>query len=314
MNIDYKGKGEVPGHVLNQFSMDEYNDYFRIATTVGNVWEGSSVNNVYVLDENMETVGKLEDLAKGEKIYSARFIGPRAYMVTFKKVDPLFVIDLSDPTNPKVLGKLKIPGYSDYLHPFDENHIIGIGKEAVDASEQEVSQRSLDFAWYQGVKLALFDVSDVENPKEVSKFVIGDRGTDSEALYEHKAFLFDKSKQLLVIPISLHEINRETYPNPGPTTYGDLTFEGAYVFTLNLEDGFKLKGRVTHTNMSFTQSDSRSYYYSYGYEIRRSLYIDDVLYTASDRMIKMNKLDTLDEIKKVEFSQENNDSPYIEPL
>src|SRR3989338_2484460 len=120
--IGYQGQGAVPGHILNQFSMDEFEGNFRIATTDGEVWQtgSNSKNNVYILNEEMDTIGKLEDLAPGEKIYSARFMGKKAYMVTFKKVDPLFVIDVSEPTNPKVLGKLKIPGYSDYLPPIDE--------------------------------------------------------------------------------------------------------------------------------------------------------------------------------------------------
>ncbi|MDI6884716.1 MAG: beta-propeller domain-containing protein, partial [Hadesarchaea archaeon] len=151
--IEYKSQGEVPGQVLNQFSMDEYQGYFRIATTTG--WMGQ--NNVYVLDGNLDIVGRLEGLAPGESIYSARFIGSRAYLVTFKKVDPLFVIDLEDPKNPRALGELKIPGYSDYLHPYDETHLIGVGKDTVDMGS---------FAWYQGIKIALFDVSDPENPRE----------------------------------------------------------------------------------------------------------------------------------------------------
>jgi uncharacterized secreted protein with C-terminal beta-propeller domain len=159
--IQYKAQGSVSGQLLNQFSMDQHGDYFRVATTSGSFWGGTSANNVYVLDSGMSTVGKLEDLAPGERIYSVRFIGDRAYMVTFKKIDPLFVIDLSQPANPSILGKLKIPGYSDYLHPYDENHIIGIGKHTVEAEEGLKEQRNLDFAWYQGLKIALFDVSDV---------------------------------------------------------------------------------------------------------------------------------------------------------
>ena len=132
-NIDYKKTGEVPGRVLNQFSMDEYDNHFRIATTTGRVIRAgaqTSANHVYILDENLKITGKIEDIAPGESIYSVRFMGEKAYMVTFQKIDPLFVIDLKDPKNPKILGKLKIPGYSDYLHPYDENHIIGIGKDA----------------------------------------------------------------------------------------------------------------------------------------------------------------------------------------
>ena len=195
-SIEGVADGTVPGWVLNQFSMDENEGYFRIATTTGYSWgvAASSKNNVYVLDPEMKVVGRLEDLAPGEQIYSARFMGDRLYMVTFKKVDPLFVIDLSEPTAPRVLGKLKIPGYSNYLHPYDENHVIGLGKEAVDAEGG-------DFAWYQGVKLSLFDVTDVSNPIEVAKVEIGDRGTDSPALYDHKAFLFNREMNLLVIPV-----------------------------------------------------------------------------------------------------------------
>ena len=307
--IDYKGQGSVPGNVLNQFSMDEYNGYFRVATTVGEVWNGDSRNNVYVLDSELKQTGKLEDLAPGEKIYSARFMGDRLYLVTFKKVDPLFVIDLSNPSDPKILGKLKIPGYSDYLHPYDETHIIGIGKEAVEASDEETGQRNLNFAWYQGVKLSLFDVSDVENPKEISKFNIGDRGTDSEALYEHKAFLFDKNKGIVVIPISLREINRETNPNPEPTAYGDQTFEGAYVLSLDLVNGFGLKGRVTHLNDTEI-AKMGDYWYSSGSQIRRSLYIGNTLYTLSNKMIKANSLADLSEVSMVALPFEQYGGPY----
>ena len=166
--IMYLANGTVPGRVLNQFSMDESNDYFRIATTKG--WSTSATNNVYILNQQLSIVGKLEGLARGESIYSARFMGDRCYLVTFQKVDPLFVIDLKDPQNPQVLGKLKIPGYSNYLEPYDDTHLIGIGKEAL-AAEQG------DFSWYQGVKIALFDVSNVSEPKEIAEVVIGDRGT-----------------------------------------------------------------------------------------------------------------------------------------
>ncbi len=311
--IKYIATGEVPGHILNQFSMDEFKGNFRIATTIGEVFNGNSANNMYVLDENMNLIGKLENLARSEKIYSVRFIGNRAYMVTFKKVDPLFVIDLSIPENPKVLGELKIPGYSDYLHPYDENHIIGIGKEAVDASSEEKFGRNLDFAWYQGIKISLFDVSDVENPKEVSKFNIGDRGTDSEALRDHKAFLFDREKKLLVIPISLHEINREQYPNGVPTTaYGQSTFEGVYVLSLDLENGFKLKGRISHVKDAEIQKDRFRYYPRYyGENIRRSLYIDNVLYTISQGLIKANDLGNLEEINRVELPNAGRDYQII---
>ncbi|KYK20881.1 hypothetical protein AYK21_05435 [Thermoplasmatales archaeon SG8-52-2] len=297
--IDYKTKGEVPGHVLNQFSMDEHNGYFRIATTVGYIWDSTnpSKNNVYILDENLNRVSEIENIAPGEQIYSARFMGDKAYIVTFKNIDPFFTIDLSDPNNPEVLGYLKIPGFSTYLHPLDENHIIGIGKDAV-ASDNPT------FAWYQGLKLALFDVSDFENPQEVENVIIGDRGTDSSALYDHKAFLFDREKELLVIPVSLYEISEEIkdqYDEEPPNTYGEFTYQGAYIYNLNL-DGFTYKGRITHmTEEEKNNSEYWWYWYnSYSY-ITRSLYIGNVLYTISSSMVKMNNLEDLSEIKSLDL-------------
>ncbi len=287
--IEYKCGSEVPGHVLNQFSIDEYQGYLRIATTTGEVWGGSARNNVYVLNEDLNIFGRLEGIAPGEKIYSARFMGSRAYLVTFKKVDPLFVIDLTDPTNPRTLGELEIPGYSDYLHPYDETHVIGIGKDAVDMGS---------FAWYQGVKIALFDVSDPENPREISSYVIGDRGTNSYALDDHRAFLFSRSKNLLVIPISLAEINEEQYPDGVPPyAYGEHTWDGAYVFNISLTDGLVLKGGITHLEENSTPW---SWYYSSN-SVKRSLYIENVLYTISDGMIKMNDLADLHAINSVEL-------------
>jgi uncharacterized secreted protein with C-terminal beta-propeller domain len=294
--IKYESRGEVPGHVLNQFSMDEYNGHFRIATTTGS-WDMTSKNHVYVLDMNLDTVGNLEDLAPGESIYSARFIGNRVYLVTFRKIDPLFVIDLTDPYNPKVLGKLKIPGYSDYLHPYDENHVIGIGKETVAAEEG-------DFAWYQGVKLSLFDVSDVEKPKEISKYEIGDRGTDSYALRDHKAFLFSREKGIMVLPILLAEIDEEKYPNGvPPNAYGDYVWQGAYVLELTLENGFLLKGRVTHLETD-EELEKSGYYFGSPYSVTRSFYIENVLYTVSLKKVKMNDMDTLEQLGEVELPYE----------
>jgi uncharacterized secreted protein with C-terminal beta-propeller domain len=293
--INYEASGEIPGWVLNQFSMDEYQGYFRVATTTGNVWGGetASANQVYVLDQQLDIIGQLKDLAPGEQIYSARFIGNRCYLVTFKKIDPLFVIDLKDPFDPKVLGELKITGYSDYLHPYDENHVIGIGKETIAAEEG-------DFAWYQGVKLSLFDVSDVQNPKVVGQYEIGDRGTDSPALQDHKAFLFDRSKNLLVIPVSVAEIDAAKYPyGVPPYAYGDYVWQGAYVFNISLEKGLELKGRITHCgDANPVQS---WYYYSSSCSIERSLYIGNILYTISDAEVKLNSLGDLSEIKVIDL-------------
>ncbi|MBU4301112.1 beta-propeller domain-containing protein [archaeon] len=371
-NIEYKTSGEVPGNTLNQFSMDEHNGYFRIATTTsgnggfvpmgggivraqtaiaeatasgatgnavsstsqnigsegisesseGITWEEQQrieqenptktiaekrvapppqptgpLNHVYVLDEDLNIVGKLQDIASGERIYSVRFLGDKAYMVTFRQIDPLFVIDLSVPQDPKVLGYLKIPGVSDYLHPYDETHIIGVGRDATEEGR------------ITGMKLSLFDVSDVANPKEISKYVIGERGTDSEALRDHKAFLFSKEKNLLVIPVSeYHQVNVE---NTKPE-FGDFwrsTYEqSAYVFNIDLANGISLKGKISHNKAPSTFNETMyNYNYDYNTQIRRSLYIDNALYTISQKLIKMNALDTLDEINKVElpFEEQN---------
>jgi uncharacterized secreted protein with C-terminal beta-propeller domain len=300
-NIEPEGEGDVPGYVLNQFSMDENDGYFRIATTTRASWfssgQSESKNHVYVLDMDLNIVGKVEDLAPGESIYSARFLGDRGYMVTFRKIDPLFVIDLSDPANPRVLGKLKIPGYSDYLHPYDDDHIIGLGKEAIGAEEG-------NFAWYQGVKLALFDVSDVENPREVSKFEVGDRGTESYALDDHKAFLFDREKKLLVIPITLAELDPSKYDGEIPDWQrGDYVWQGAYVFSLNIEDGFQLRGRITHVLPEDQSLLKSGYYYYSPYSVKRSLYMDDVLYTLSDEVVKANSLSDLTELGKLDLPE-----------
>jgi uncharacterized secreted protein with C-terminal beta-propeller domain len=273
--ITYLAKGEVAGYLKNQFAMDEYSGNLRVATT-SDVWTTRGqyeYNNVFVLDSAMKTIGSLTHIAEQEKIYSTRFIGDRLYMVTFKRIDPFFVIDLSTPSSPKILGKLKIPGYSDYLHPYDKNHIIGIGKETATTEWGGVSTK--------GLKLALFDVTDVEHPKQIDKVEIGDSGTDSAALTDHRAFLFDKNKNLLVIPA------RVVKTIDVPEKYsGDQQriWYGAYVFGVTPERGFDLRGTVEH-------STSGGYaWYGSPYEVKRSLYIGDTLYTLSQKQILANSI------------------------
>jgi uncharacterized secreted protein with C-terminal beta-propeller domain len=279
--ITYIGKGEVPGTLDNQFSMDEYNNNLRLATT-SSVYTQSgqyTYNNVYVLDGKMSTIGSLTHIAEQETIYSTRFIGDRLYMVTFKRIDPFFVIDLSKPETPKILGKLKIPGYSDYLHPYDATHIIGIGKETTTNDWGGVST--------SGIKLALFDVSDVANPKQIDKVQIGDAGSDSAALTDHHAFLFDKAKNLLVIPVMAVTANAVT-KGDYYTTQPQVWY-GAYVFGLTPQTGFTLRGTVQHG----TGTNGYYYYGSSTSDVKRSLYIGTVLYTMSSKQIKANSLDDI---------------------
>ncbi len=233
-------------------------------------------NNVYTLDSNLNIVGRLEKIVPDERIYFMRFMGERAYIVTFKRVDPLFVIDLSDAANPKILGELKIPGFSDYLHPYDDTHLIGIGKEVDESGE---------FVLTEGVKLGLFDVSDHANPKEIAKYEIGDRGTDSEALYDHHAFLFSKEKGLLVMPIVLAEVKEGEQ-------WGTYVSQGAYVFNVDLQNGFSLKGSVTHA----PATEIPEYFVFSPYSVKRSLYIESVLYTLSDKLIKASNISDLSEV------------------
>ncbi|MDP2685197.1 MAG: beta-propeller domain-containing protein [bacterium] len=284
--LTYKGSGEVTGNVLNQFAMDEHEGYFRIATTKNRTWSNfedtntESYNNVYVLDENLKVVGSVENLAEGERIYSARFMQGRVYLVTFRQTDPLFVIDLKDPKNPTVLGELKVPGFSSYLHPFDETTLIGFGKQADEDGR------------VQGLKLSLFDVSDVENLKEIDTYEMGDTGSDSIALNDHKAFLFSGAKNLLVVPVSLRD-------QLTAGSYRSVYTNGAMVFEIT-KDGFTFRDKINHGD----KDESGSEYYYYGYydtSVRRSLYIEDLLYTLSTKYLKMNKLDDLSEIKTLEL-------------
>jgi uncharacterized secreted protein with C-terminal beta-propeller domain len=283
-NMTCEANGKVSGRELNQFSMDEYNDHFRIVTRL---WiNGTSQTGLFILDMNLTVTGNLEGLGLAENLHSSRFIGDRCYLVTFKSTDPLFVINLTDPTKPAVLGELKIPGYSDYLHPYDETHIIGVGKETTEASE--------DFAWYQGIKVSLFDVSNVSNPIQVDKYVIGERGSDSPVLTDHKAFLFDKEKNLLVIPVLVAEVDRAQYPyGVPPYAYGTPVWQGAYVFNITA-NGFTLKGKITHAQYSTEMPET-------GYWIKRALYIEDALYTVSDKKVKINSLSDLALIKEIEI-------------
>lgn len=206
--ISLAAEGKVTGSVLNQFSMDEHNGYFRIATTEGSAWgaERSSKNHLFIFDDQLKQVGAVNDLAKGERIYSARFMGDKAYLVTFRETDPLFVIDTKNPAAPKVLGELKIPGFSNYLHPIGENHLLGIGYDT-EVRMQEGSKEPI--ALTGGMKLSLFNITDFHNPKEQQAVIIGGRGTNSIVQYDHKALFRDPRNNYFGFPISIYEATED---------------------------------------------------------------------------------------------------------
>lgn len=290
ISLKYVAKAEVPGRLLNQFSMDESENRFRIATTMEYyVYKQVLYNNVYVLDQGMNIVGSLEKIAPDESIYSTRFMGDRLYMVTFKRIDPFFVIDMSADT-PKVLGALKIPGYSNYLHPYDENHVIGIGKET---KENQYGGTEV-----LGVKIALFDVTNVANPVELDVETIGKQGTESEVLYDHKALLFDREKNILSIPIWEH--NQMVYDSSRPYVEPNV-WRGFYVYGINTDSGFALKGKIVHSN-------STGYDYSMA---SRSFYIGEVLYTVTSNLMKMNDISDLHEINQLKLRDEAKIIKYI---
>ena len=286
--LAFEAKGSVAGYILNQYSMDEHNGYFRLATTSQ---KNSTQNNVFVLNMNLTTVGKLENLAITERIYSARFMGDRAYLVTFRQIDPFFVLDLSDPADPRVAGELKIPGYSSYLHPYDADHVIGLGIEN------------------NTVKLSLFDVTNINSPTEMAKYIIEGDWTYSEALNDPKAFQFDKAKELLVIPVAITRYGVVESDPGAVNATGKIDgialstqdyWQGAYVFKLTLTGGFELRGGVTHQDNSTSQQ-----YYWYGdisKNVNRALYIDDTLYTVSNARVKLNSLTNLTEIAEIKLS------------
>ncbi len=335
-SLTLAASGNVTGTVMSQYSMDEYNGYFRIATSSSDYsqtsYSSTQQNNLYILDSNLKVVGKIENLASGEELHSARFIADRCYLVTFNQIDPLFVLDLTQPTNPMVLGNLTIPGYSDFLQPYDATHLIGIGQDvnaSIDANKVE-TPGDVYYTAVLGLKVSLFDVSNVANPKETSSIVIGDSGTTSEALTDPKAILFDASKNLLVLPIELYLSTNSTattspgatgtagngiaVPAPAPmiptnTYYPQFAWQGIYVFNVDLTNGITIKGNITQLDNASTYLANPSLAttgsYPWGesqYFIDRSLYIGNVLYTVSQSRVQLNSLGNFTLLAKVDLN------------
>lgn len=263
--FNFKAECNIDGQVNNQFSMDENKDTFRIATTTGNIWvDETTANNLYILNDKLEEIGRVENFGKEEKIYSVRYVENKAYVVTFKQTDPLFVIDLSESTKPQILGELKIPGYSTYLHPYDDTHLIGFGYDTKENGTRVITN---------GLKMSMFDISDFNNPQELFKISIGDsKYTYSELLYNHKALLFSKEKNIIAFPLY--------------SSSGRKTNSRAAIYNIDLKKGFSLKGEISNVTNKYEEN------------VKRIVFANDTFYTFSDSLVKVANMDTLEVVKE----------------
>ncbi len=269
--------GSVKGTILNQFSMDEYDDYFRIVTTYydynlfgiddiiapGEEEEDTTKNNLFVLDKDLKMVSKIEGLAKGERIYSVRFDGEIVYFVTFKQIDPLFVVDLSNPSTPTIKTELKIPGFSEYLHVFNDKYLFGLGKETNEDGR------------VTNLKISMYDIQNKSDVTEKYKTIIGNENSWTEASYNHKAVLVSSTKNIIAFPMD------------------DLYV--VYKFTEDV--GFEKIGEIDYN----TEED---YYYYSGNT--RGLYINDYLYVVNYQDIRTINLTTLTHGNVLELIPSNN--------
>ena len=283
----YVGSGGVDGYPKDQFSLDEFEGVLRIATTVSQRTEGTdqnpwgtveTVNRVWTLsqeDGRLRRRGQSEALAKGERIFSARFMGKRGYVVTFRQTDPLYTFDLSDPANPHKVGELKVTGFSTYLHPLDENHLLALGEE-----------RSADGSWQgRALKLTLFDVTNPAAPRQAFTQTVGTAYGYSEALWSHKAFNFFAARNLLAIP----------FTDWSPQNTGD--YWSSFVselrlFSVSVEGGIVPRGSLALSDLYRTYGNAQ-WSYTYSPEVRRSVMADDFVYAISDAGIRVARQDAL---------------------
>ncbi|PWL56493.1 MAG: hypothetical protein DBY34_10395 [Oscillospiraceae bacterium] len=266
-DIHFAATGKVPGQVLGQFSMDESGGYFRVAST--SFSDSGTVNNLYVLDQSLKQVGSVEGLAPGESIKSVRYLGDTAYVVTFREVDPLFAIDLSTPSKPKVLGQLKTPGFSEYLHPVDSSTLIGFGTNTTVAENGAVMEN--------GMKLSLFDVSDPLHPKESQVFYLGNQGSSSEGKENHKAFFYDGQRGQIGFPATIATQVDKDKADP-LSSQNEITFSGYLLLDFSKEDGFSIAAY-------FPNGGEGNGVSALGDRIRRGVRIGESFYTISGQQL-----------------------------
>ena len=287
--VNYTGSGEVRGHLgwsenKRAFRMGETGEssqYLNIVTSVGDTWNESSSTRLTVLEDSgdrLDYVNHIDGIGKpGEQLYAARFLGDRAYLVTFRVIDPLYVVDLSEPAEPVIAGELEIEGYSDYLHPVSDTLLLGVGKDAVpdDGSSDFGFARG---AWYQGVKLSLFDVSNPAAPTEIDALVYGKRGSESEVLQDHHGFTFlpatETSPARIAVPIQVHE-NDPTFAGwdpSDPSTWYSFTNRGLYTFEADAS-GLRETGYIEASS-----SDTSNLLPAWGQFGDRSVLADDAVF------------------------------------
>lgn len=277
----YTASGVVKGRVLNQFALDEHQGHLRVATTTDHAPSPGAHSTMTVLatqGSTLERVGAVDHIAPSEDIRSVRFDGARAFIVTFKKTDPLYAFDLSQPGAPRITGELKIPGFSTYMHMMDETHLLTIGYDAVDHG---------DFAYFDGVLFQIFDVSNPSQPTQAFSHKIGTRGSSSEALTNHLAFNYFAPKNILAVPMTICE-------GGGDGLYGHkMTFSGLKVLDVTATGGFSEHGQVSHPASANASCDN--WWTNATSEVRRSVIMDDYVFSVSNSRVKVNRLDNLGE-------------------
>ena len=277
----YVASGDVEGTLLSQWSMDEYEGTLRVVVTDENPWWGSSeVPDTAVVtmerrgDELVE-VGSVDGLGKNERVYAVRFIEDKGYVVTFRQVDPLYVVDLSDPTKPRITGELKINGYSAYLHPIGEDLLLGVGQDATDEGQM------------LGTQVSVFDVSDPTDPRRLSRMTFEEAYSDAE--WDHHAFLWWAPEEISVLPLQRWSWDERT----GTEDY----FSGAAVLKISPQR-VKQIGEISHPGFVEEECEECG---EWSAPINRSLVIGDTLFTFSEAGVLASDLDTFDDIVWMSF-------------
>ena len=309
----YAGSGRVDGTILDQFSISEYEGVVRVATTTGQWgrwWMENPApmeNHVITLSHALDVdtgktrlleMGRVDGIAYNETIWSARFVEDRAYIVTFENMDPLWTIDLSNPTSPTIMGELKVPGVSTYIHPLSDDAILTIGLGPAD------EETGLGLDW-SNTRLSLFNVSNFSDPQETQTLSLSpvEDPTDgwtwawSEATWEHKAFQYWAPKGMLAVPLNTYRYDYY-YDEDGHYHY-EYDWVSKLMIVNITEEGMELHGEVDHSQFY----DTEEYHWWSSYNIRRSIFMGDYIYAISHAGVTVTHLDTLEEVDALQLVQ-----------